>query len=246
LLKKNYYPFVLFLAGTLLFFCWSRRNELNPKRFLVRLTAILLIGGVLAGARVYLDYKVNGPERDAKIMAMRTKLTEPLFNPTTDLDKQYAYLRMKERGVTLTKIVNVHRWCEKSFRSAFGVFGYSTISATHVFYDNLRWLLLGFFLSVSINLLFKGDWRIRTVYLWGLLLSVALIGASIYHSWTVDFQAQGRYLFPIVPILGAVLVCSGNVLYRKGISFLVFIIFLMGCYSFIAIGLREIPKVVPV
>ncbi len=241
LLKKNYYPFVFFLIGALLFFCWSRRHELNPKRFFIRLTAILLIGGIFAGARVYLDYKVNGPERDAKIMAMRVKLTEPLFNPTTDLNKQYAYLRMKERGVTLTTIINVHRWCEKSFRSAFGVFGYSTISATHVFYDNLRWLLLGFFLFVSANLLFWGDWRIRAVYLWGLLLSLALIGASIYHSWTVDFQAQGRYLFPILPILGSVLVCSRDILYRKGLSILVFSIFLMGCYSFIAVGLGEIP-----
>ena len=33
----------------------------------------------------------------------------------------------------------------------------------------------------------------------------ALIGAVLYHCWTVDFQAQGRYLLPLIGMMGIVL-----------------------------------------
>jgi hypothetical protein len=38
-----------------------------------------------------------------------------------------------------------------------------------------------------------------------LLFSGAIVLASIYRSYTYDFQAQGRYIFPAIPLIMGVL-----------------------------------------
>jgi uncharacterized membrane protein len=74
------------------------------------------------------------------------------------------------------------------------------------------------------------------------MLSVALIGASLYRSWTIDLQAQGRYLFPILPMVG-VLLARGRTLVDNGVFILFSIqLFALSLYSYIFIALIQIPR----
>jgi len=73
-----------------------------------------------------------------------------------------------------------------------------------------------------------------------------LIAASLWQSWTVSFQAQGRYLAPILPMLGVLLyhlqpAIAGR-LPGRVFDGLVLALFALGVYSFIFVGLDLIPK----
>ena len=79
-----------------------------------------------------------------------------------------------------------------------------------------------------------------------LAASAALIGASLYHSWTADFQAQGRYLFPIAGMISLLLGQNREVFNNRWLSLLTMVMFFLSLYSFTAIALLEIPRLVRV
>ena len=244
LLKKNYLVFTGFfffcLIVKLLFtpeFYWERRDAI--RRALLLLLAALVVFGLRTG----LDYVVNGQDRQQKIMAMRETMAKPEYKPSTPLEEKHIYLNRKARGTTLTQVVTVDRWFEKTFQSGFGFYGYFTIHGSSIYYDLVRWsgvLLLAYLL---ISLFLKGGWLGWGVGITALGASAALIGASVYHSWVVDFQTQGRYLFPLVPILGVL--CGWFVhCYKHRLLFLgCTAMYIMGLYSFIYDALLRIPKI---
>jgi len=72
--------------------------------------------------------------------------------------------------------------------------------------------------------------------------SIALVAASLYNSWIADYQAQGRYLLPIVPMIAIFLYSSRQRLHWGRINFFVLLLFLFSSTSFIFLGLARIPK----
>ena len=243
LLKKNYMPFTVFFficLGIKLFFTpefyWERREAI------LRLVVLLVAACSLYGLRVGLDHHVNGPNLSQKKLEMRELLAKPEYKPSAPVDKRHIFLQMRERGVTLKEIVTVDRWFEKSFQSAFGVYGYFAISGSTFYFDMVRWLGVGLLGYLLFSIFVHGGWLGWGVTICGLGLSVALIGASVYHSWVVDFQCQGRYLFAIVPIMG--ILCGWFVqCFRQRILFVgCTAMYIVGLYSFIFEALLKTPR----
>lgn len=240
MLKKNYYPVILFLFSVLTVTYWNRRDQWNARMLIMRFAVIGLLGLSVVGAKLAADLYVNGFDRNSKIAAVRVELAEPMFNPATPVNKRHVFLSMKERGVTLEKILNVHRWGEKTFRSAFGVYGYHTVSATHVLYDLFRWAALALLCYTVGSVMVLGGWQDRLLVTVALLLSGILIWASLNHSWTRDFQAQGRYLFPVVLMLAGGVAMAERTLNRKVLCTLLLGICALSTYSFIMVGLQRL------
>jgi hypothetical protein len=245
LLKKNYYPFIALvyfcLLGKLFFsgeFYWEK------KKAILRLLAMSMLALSLTGAWFGVDYIVHGADRQEKIAALQEENAEEWYKPSNPLEKKHMYMQLKAKGATWQRLIEVDRWAEISFRSGFGVFGYFTISAPFIYYDLVRWsglwLLSFFFLSVFL----RGGIGGSTVAMAVLGLSLALIGVSFYHSWTVDFQPQGRYLLPIIPMLGIAYGMNSEAVYRPVLSISVVVMFLLSLYAFIFQGLLYIPKIV--
>jgi hypothetical protein len=78
----------------------------------------------------------------------------------------------------------------------------------------------------------------------GAFFVLALIAASVYFSWTVAFQPQGRYLIPVIPILFLTvksILNEGE--YQTPTVFLACAVsFLLSAYSFVFVALLNIPK----
>jgi hypothetical protein len=68
------------------------------------------------------------------------------------------------------------------------------------------------------------------------------VAVAIHHSWVNDFQAQGRYLFPIVAMLGIGLQSVRNRLEPRVITGVVAGCFALSVWSFLFIGLGHIPR----
>jgi hypothetical protein len=237
LVKSNYLPVAGFLVVLVALTIWQHRGDLPWRSPMLRLLLPGVIGVMCAAGYVSGQWYVNDFALNEKKTALRAELALPLFNPTTPLEKQHPYLNMKERGVTAAKLIHSHRWLEKSFRSGFGVYGHMTVSAQHGMYDLFRWLALVLLGAVGVCILLKGDWPQRVALIVALVVSAALVGASFYHSWTADFQAQGRYLFPLPVMIGAVVLFAKQAMSRRVVSFLLLALFSLSGYSLLVVGL---------
>lgn len=245
LLKKNYLPFVAFfylvLAVKLFLtneFFWDK------KRAILRVLLITFLGLSIFGLRFGADYLVNGADFEAKITRLQKEKASYYYNPETNINKKHVSLYRKARGVSLERLIQVDRYFEKTFRSSFGVFGYFTISGTQVYYDCVRWsgvlLLLLFFAAIFRG----GGWIGSGLAIAALGISGGLIGIALYHSWVVDFQPQGRYLFPILPIIGILYGWNYAAVHRRLVIFGLTPLFLLAIYSFIFEALLRIPRIV--
>ncbi len=245
LLKKNYYPFIAFFylcLGAQLFFNTS--SSVERKTGIKRLVAVTVTGLFFLGLHLVQGYVINGFDRNVKMAQLQEELADPIYKPSTELDEKHNNLHLKERGTTLAEMVTVNRWFEKTFRSSFGVYGYFTISARQFYYDLVRWAGVGLLVFVFGSIFLRGGLVNSTCAFSLLVLSGALIAVSLKHSWTVDFQAQGRYLFPIAPMLGLLYARTHKIIYQPLLIFGVSAMYFLGAYSFIFQALMRIPKVV--
>lgn len=209
----------------------------------MKIAALVVIAGLLAGVRIGADYYVNGLDRQGKIAAMQENMAHPWYKPSTELNKKHIGLYLKDRGISLTQMVVDHRWFEHTLQTAIGIYGYFTFAAPQSFYQIFKWILLILFAITGFLLMIRGSNEDRFFSMLALFLAVALLGVSLYRSWTIDFQAQGRYLFPILPMLG-VLLARARELFDNRLFILCLVhLFLLSSYSFIFVGLALIPRI---
>lgn len=246
LLKQNFYSFALFAIFIVFIKIWQATSKENRWLVFKRFVIVGLVGLSLLAVKRAADYQVNGFDRMEKIRKMRDKIALPMFNPTTPLEKQHQSLSLKERGTTFKEIIHRDRWFEKSFRSAFGVYGYFTISGGYVYYEIVRWIGIAFLVFFFGSILLRAGLINNIQAFAAVSLATVLIAASFYHSWTKDFQAQGRYLMPILPMLGILCAQVREYVNARILTFFISCMFILSAYSFICVALLEIPRLVRV
>lgn len=241
LLKINYYPFIGFL-GLIVLWRMVKAEPDQRRRSFARVALIVCLGVIGAGLRIGADYYVNGFDRQQKLTAMQEKRAHPWYKPSTELHRKHVGLYLQERGTSLKEMVVHHRWFEHTLQTGTGMYGYFTISAPQEYYRLFQWCLAAFFACFVGLLLVRGSGEIKVFTVVAVLLAAGLLGVSLYRSWTIDFQAQGRYLFPILPIIGILLGCARNLFDNRLFYLLFALLFLLSLYSFIFVGLAAIPR----
>ena len=240
LLKINYYPFIILIYSAILWH-WFRTPS-DRTVIVVRILVCTLLALVAAFLRVGADYYVNGVERGEKLVAMQEKTAHYWYKPSTELDKKHVSMFMKERGTSLKGLLVKYKWFDHSFETGVGKYGYFTISGSETYYKLMKWSLMIFLVFLCGAIAIRGDTEGRLTALLVGALALALIGASIHRSWTIDFQPQGRYLFPILPMIGVILAKNRQALENKMFNLLTVHLFLLSLYSFIFVALLAIPR----
>lgn len=169
----------------------------------------------------------------------------PGFKPGTldtgGLSKDH---RMHDQGIGLSEMLVERTWLKTSITSFLGVYGYMNIWPTKYF----SYALLFMFTMVAISVLVLARRRQGGSVDYALPISVFVgvvtaIAASIGFSWIVDYQAQGKYLLPILPILAAGLVIAGQkASSNQPLRGLVIGAFVLSATSFLLVAIRWIPK----
>jgi len=186
--------FLLFTASMLLF----QERKWDWKQLFSKGIFILLLVAVFAGwwfVRNYIIY-------DGDILGMRTSnfygdlYAQPEFKPSL-------HSTPYKEGMSLPGMLL--RWMPKVFVSFVGVFGYLNVYLP-------IWMYLFYFLVFSAGALgcllklkelfaLREDkhWRIKGFFNWTMLLAMIIPNAlNLYHSYCVDYQAQGRYSLPML------------------------------------------------
>jgi len=241
--KENFYFLYVFF---LLYFLW--RIWLAPPRWsrrtLARFTVLVLLGGSLFAAVKLTDAKVNDFRKDDLVLATREQYAKPMYKPSTPLAEKHIYLQMRDRGETLKDFFNRERWGEKSFRTAFGVYGYTQYSAPFAYYDHVREVGLLLLLIVAVSAACRGGLPALSLLVLAAGWTAFFLAGLIYHAWTVDFQAQGRYLLPMVPMFAMLCYHYARIVIKPLFYSLFFLLFLLSVYNFIFVGLHDIGKTV--
>ena len=243
LLKKNYYPFIALVYFFLLLRVFSEEMSGYRFRIVYRIVVFTVIAICFAGIRVGLDYYVNGPDRNEKLLVMQEKMADKQYKPSTDLADTHRSLYKKARGIALKSLIVKDKWFGKTFKTGVGMYGYFTVIGPERYYEIMKWFAVVLLVYTLSLILIRGSTTDLMLTGATLLLSVALIGASLHHSWTMDFQAQGRYLFPILCMFG-ILIGRCRVIYEKRLFILsISQLYLLGLYSFIFVALLNIPRI---
>ncbi len=241
LLKLNFYFFGIYIF---LYFIWRLlfKKTAFTVRNMMRMVVVALAGiSVFVSVRVY-DASINDFQKSERILEAREKYAGPLFKPSTPLDRKFFNLQMKDRGVTLEIILKNHRWAEKIFRTSFGEYGYTSIAASYNYYDFVRYLgfvLLGVILFYSIK---NDGWQGITLFSITFGSAVFLLVGALYQAWTVDFQAQGRYLLPIVGMVSMFAYHMREKLANVSSVCVLSAMFMVSLYSFVFVALAGIEK----
>jgi hypothetical protein len=144
---------------------------------------------------------------------------------------------MRKQGVSFLEVFTKHGWAARTFESSSGVYHWMGLTSPRWYYAVMAALYAAFLITLAIglrhlpgkDLLFCGA---------TLLLSFGLVLLSAYHSWTRDFQPQGRYLFPILPMLAFVLHRYRESVPTRAFNVLFASLFACAAFSFGFTGLR--------
>lgn len=196
--------FVLAAGGSLVFawHCWSDGRK---RLVLVRLMSFTLLCVVVATPRVAWDIYVNGwpSQKVERIHAVVEARAGPDFKPSVIAKGNgYPTVGLAARGVPLTEVAFApYDWAASSLASAFGVYGYMTIFGPRWLY-HLMYAIVGLVVVVLLYSLRRnrpGQWVALTAIVVG--GTVLVLASSLLLSWTSALQAQGRYLFAILPMI---------------------------------------------
>ncbi|HSI05194.1 MAG TPA: hypothetical protein VLC93_11985, partial [Myxococcota bacterium] len=176
-----------------------------------RASVIVVSGAVVAGPFLVADLVNNGIARDTRFEQLREELAAPSFKPS-DIAAGEAYrgLALRQCGVSAPAMFSrPWRWGNLTYRSFFGVYGTMDIFSPK--------RVNGMQALCAIALLVLAWWQrkpsprpgrplLSTV---GLTMIAVTLAAAFWRAWTFDFQAQGRYVFAIIPI-AALLLMDGT------------------------------------
>ncbi|GFK93268.1 hypothetical protein NNJEOMEG_01099 [Fundidesulfovibrio magnetotacticus] len=240
--KQNYYVYLVFFVAFWTMAAGARRGlpGVGGREAWLALGLAALIFGARYGAHLMVA-AAQPPDAQHRLAE---QMAAPEFKPSAQVDgKGFWGSRMRSKGVTLAEMFTGEwKWHVFTFRSAFGKYGAMDVEAPLLFYRWIGRAAAVFGLAYAAALLRAGMWARGAFALW-FAFALLTVGQSLWHSWNNDFQSQGRYLFPILPMTGCVLALLGPELGRgrAWLWGLGAILWVMSAWSFTAVGLARIP-----
>ena len=215
---------------------------------LVKYACVCLVAAAVIVPRVWWDAAQHGSleQKQAAINRAQEELAAPLYKPSrihSEKRDSYYGLDLRARGVRLRELFGPKwRWHTNTFVSATGNYGWLEYSAQGPYYVIMAagYLTL---LAVYVRAVVRSrEVAVGLGFLFVATFAALTVAVAIYHSWVNDFQAQGRYLFPIVAMLGIGFQSVRDKMDPRVITGVVAGCFALSVWSFVIIGLRQIPR----
>ncbi|MCF7969608.1 MAG: hypothetical protein K9L22_00390 [Methylococcaceae bacterium] len=239
--QTNYYLFILFFLAFLL---WRVLFFVQAKRvFIYKCLMLMCVALLVFVARYGLDTAINGSDKYSQRTAYAEQHAGAAFKPSiASTTESYSGLRLKDKGISLSELFAPQwDWHKMTFKSFTGFYGYYAEYSPRWYYIYVL-LVYGVLLLLALrHALLIAEWRYQ---LFSVLTGVALVGGllmGILFSWLYDFQPQGRYIFPIIPIILVyfwVMAPFWTPLERAAIMASALILMILSFYSFNEVALN--------
>ena len=241
LAKMNYYFFMVF-AGLLV--CWQMWRLGFVGQLQQHLTAAIkltIVAIILTGSWIGSHHYSNEFNRTDAIQAcqdqtaykMKGSFSQTNYNkPTTYWrDKGYPFKKLFTRG-----------WHQTMFRSSFGVYGYFQLPNDKYQFRLTAMILAGFGVFLLASILLRGTADQRVTVVSTLLVFSFLVAVLLWKAWTRDFQPQGRYLAPMLPMFGILLYQCRQGINQNILALFTIALYSLSCFSFLSVAILNISK----
>ncbi len=207
---------------------------------------IALAALAVAGPPFAFDRILNGsrPEKAFALSAIAEQHAEPAYRPSdASSTESFFGLRLRDKGVALHEILlPPWDWPVKSWKSFTGYYGYMKIRGPAAYYIAIFALHLFLVSYTARTILVRGAAVDRSLLAISVVFCGGVIFLSLYHSWINDFQAQGRYLFPVVALFAIPFVRASESFRTRLVPALLGMAFVLSASSFLFVGLRKIAR----
>lgn len=216
-------------------------------RTVAKLAALMLLAGTVVAARYGWDIAQHGSleAKQAAVGRMQEQLAKPEYKPSViysqEREKSYYGIELRARGTPLAELFSPKwRWHSLSFATATGSYGWIQFTAGEWYYALMVVGYLAIFAAYAWAAIRAGPVATTALAL-ASIFSALVVAVALWHSWNNDFQAQGRYLFPVLPMLGLGFFFARSRLPSRAFLAAVAFCFLLSLYSFVFIGLVHVP-----
>ena len=193
--KRNYLISFVFLGWVSL---WLR-NEVRHWR---RIALVVSTAAVIALPWVTYHAWVNDWETGKRVAEYSEQVASPAMKPSAQASLgSFPFRALRTKGASLWDVLVRLHWVEISFRSFCGLYGWMNIAADPWTYGIFAVLYAALLAILVIPSLRRGPPGSLSLLIGVLICAALVVAQSAYWSWVYDFQAQGRYLFPILPML---------------------------------------------
>lgn len=193
--KLNYMVGVVFVVGVL---AWLGGEARHWKR------AMLVLAIAAAVALPWMTYHswLNDFRTGEKIFEHAEQVAAPDMRPSAQTGpRSFPMMSLSAKGASVWDVLVTLNWIGLSFRSFCGLYGWMSVVAVDWFYRVFAGLYLALLGLLVLPVALLGSRRARALSIAIAACAALVLAQSLYRSWVYDFQAQGRYLFPILPML---------------------------------------------
>jgi hypothetical protein len=241
--KSNYYLILIFFAILMLIEFIKRKERRKSMLYKGLLLAALTV--LLLAPRYLYDVTLHGFNRNMVIAEYREKYAGDQYKRSQINQSGISPgPNLRNKGIKYAALfsdpLNWHIIIAMSF---FGVYGYMSILGPKLYYV-LMVLLFSILLAwMTIRSIKDTSLPQKIPPLIFYLLFLLILYLASNFAWTKDFQGQGRFLFPVLSILGFWF--TEFLKFNKPVflKMIMVMMFLAGTYSFIFVALTNIPQV---
>jgi len=238
-LGKNNYLSVFLLAFLVLLKRLCEGSKVERRRLvLCCLSIIIVFGAWVIGTKLITEIRYDLSFSEVKY-EMHQKYAWDAFKKNEDGTREYAGLNMREKGVSLEQLFTKYEFGEETIKSYAGYYGWMEYPGGNGYYR----LFYGCYFAIAILWTVSILKSKRDVGSYLYLIAVnsiiaILFGASVWHSWTGDFQPQGRYLLPMNAVCAAdAIEVQSESKQKKWAGTIQVILIILGVYSFVKYGI---------
>jgi hypothetical protein len=240
--KRNYYLFFPFIGLVAFWKTLFWESDICRPKLAVKWAAIVLAAFLLYLPARIAHAAINRFELPRLQIEQAEKFAAPGYRPSEiAAGKGASRMALRQQGVPLGDLFTQKRWATLSFESFCGVYHWMNLRGPIVYYALMGALYAGVLVTVGFAFR-KLPWTEVAFAAAVFAAAVVVILLSAYHSWTADFQPQGRYLFPVLPMLAFILHRYRESLSSRALHLLFTGLFAASVFSFVFVGLRTIPQ----
>lgn len=241
---SNYYLFILYLLALLV--VQGLYGTSQRKTFFLKCLLFVLLAASVFGVRKAIDIEVNGLHKMEQKIAFAEAIADPAFKPSIAGTQAGFYaLRLQQKGVTALELFTPKwEWQRLTYKNFAGMYGNEFVEFSPQWYYDCVAVLYGLILTT----LLYSVWRYGTLIHWlqggiALLFMGGALLMGFLYSWLYDFQPQGRYIFPLIPIFMS-LCWQSRALFTPNVRALLgasaILLLLLGMYSFRTVALTSL------
>ncbi|CDZ24838.1 putative membrane protein [[Clostridium] cellulosi] len=233
--KPNYFV-TLVMAFIILLIRLVSDDKINKKEFFIKCLALLLCTFAIFGIRKGVDLAQYGFNKAQIVQELKEEKADKAFKPSTPVNEKWSTMQLHDRNVSLKTILTEKQFFQKSFVSFIGSYGYLQYMGPAAYINLMLFLYLALYAIIFYYCVKSRNRRVIIEFIAMNAILLLSVGLSVYNSWFVDFQPQGRYLLPMLIPFAYCFTLDKRILKNTAFNAIILITGLMSLYSFIFIG----------